>query len=92
MPWKPKPVTDLQRQLDAALLKLLKANAELEHKNQCVSRLEILVAERNACIDQLNGWLEAARTANQRLEQECEHLADMIRIMPQLDPAMLAPK
>jgi hypothetical protein len=92
MPWKPRAPTDLQRQLDAAQLKLLKANAELEHKTQCVSRLEILVAERNACIDALHDRLEAARAANQRLEQECEHLADMVRILPQLNTAMLAPK
>jgi len=68
MPWKPKPVTDLQRQLDAALLKLLKANAELEHKNQCVSRLEILVTERNACIDALHGRIDRLREQNRRLD------------------------
>ena len=67
MPWKPKPVTDLQRQLDAALLKLLKANAELEHKTRCVSRLEILVAERNACIDALHGRIDQLRAATERL-------------------------
>ena len=61
MPWKPKPVTNLQRQLDAAQLKLLKANTELEHKTGYVSRLEILVAERNACIDALQGRLEQSQ-------------------------------
>jgi hypothetical protein len=48
--------------------------------------------QRTEHIDELTGKLEQARTVNQRLEQECEHLADMIRIMPQLDPAMLTPK
>jgi hypothetical protein len=70
MPWKPKPVTDLRRQLNAAQLKLLKANAELEHKTQCVSRLEILVAERNACIDALHGRIEQSQERNQRLDAE----------------------
>ena len=70
MPWKPKPVTDLQRQLDAAQLKLLKTHAELEHKTQCVTRLEILVAERNACIDALHGRIEQSQERNQRLDAE----------------------
>jgi chromosome segregation ATPase len=80
MPWKPKPITDLQRQFDAAQLKLLKVNAELEHKTQCVSRLEILVAERHAKIDELNGKLDQLRAANQRLDAEAERLAEMVRL------------
>jgi len=80
MPWKPKPVTDLQRQLDAAQLKLLKAHAELEHKTQCVTRLEILVAERNACIDALHGRIDQLRAANQRLDAEAERLCEMVRL------------
>jgi hypothetical protein len=82
MPWKPKPVADLQRQLDAAQLKLLKANAELEHKTQCVSRLEILVAERNACIDALHDRIEQLREQNQRLDAEADRLAEMVRLSP----------
>ena len=92
MPWKPKPVTDLQRQLNAAQLKLLKSNAELEHKTQCVSRLEILVAERNACIDALHGCIDRLREQNWRLDEEAERLAEMIRFAPPVDTAMLAPK
>jgi hypothetical protein len=80
MPWKPKPVTDLQRQLDAAQLKLLKANAELEHKAQIVSRLETLVNERNACIDALHGRINQLREQNQRLDAEADRLAEMVRL------------
>jgi hypothetical protein len=82
MPWKPKPVTDLQRQLNAGQLKLLKANAELEHKTQCVSRLEILVAERNACIDALHCRIDRLREQNKRLDAEADRLAEMVRLAP----------
>jgi hypothetical protein len=85
MPWKPRAPSDLQRQLDATQLKLLRANAELEHKTQCVSRLEILVAERNACIDALHGRIDQLRDQNRRLDQENDHLAEMVRLAPQLD-------
>ena len=40
MPWKSKPATDLQRQLDAAQLKLLRANAELRTRQIYCERLE----------------------------------------------------
>jgi hypothetical protein len=92
MPWKPRAPTDLQRQLDATQLKLLRANAELEHKTQCVQRLEILVAERNACIDALHGRIERLREQNRRLDEEADRLAEMIRFAPLVDAAMLAPK
>jgi hypothetical protein len=80
MPWKPKPVTDLQRQLNAAQLKLLKANAELEHKTQCVSRLEILVAERSERIDELANTIATLRDQNRRLNDEAERLCEMVRL------------
>jgi predicted nuclease with TOPRIM domain len=92
MPWKPRAPTDLQRQLDAAQLKLLKANAELEHKIQCVSRLEILVAERNACIDALHGRIEQLQERNRRLDAEADRLAEMVRFASAVDTTMLAPK
>jgi hypothetical protein len=40
----------------------------------------------------LRGKLEQSREQIRRLDQECEHYADMIRIMPQLDAALLSPK
>jgi hypothetical protein len=92
MPWKPKPVTDLQRQLDATQLKLLRANAELRTKQIYCERLEHLLHQRCEMIDALHGRIDQLRDQNKKLEIEAEHLADMIRIMPQLDPAMLAPK
>jgi hypothetical protein len=92
MPWKPRAPSDLQRQLDATQLKLLKANAELEHKTRCVSRLEILVAERNACIDTLRGTINQLREQNRRLDEEADRLAEMVRFAPQIDAAMLSAK
>jgi hypothetical protein len=80
MPWKPRALTDLQRQLDAAQLKLLKANAELEHKTQCVSRLEYLLHQRTEMIDALHGRIDQLREQNRRLDAEAERLAEMVRL------------
>ena len=57
-------------------------------KDQFINRLKFLVQERMARIDDLNAKLKQARVQNRKLDEENEHLATMIRILPQLD-AML---
>jgi hypothetical protein len=81
----------LQRECEVLQLKLLKANSELRTKTVYAQRLEFLVRARNERVDELSAKLEQSRAHIKKLDQECEHLADMIRIMPQLE-AMLSPK
>jgi predicted nucleic acid-binding Zn-ribbon protein len=92
MPWPPRRPSShelqLQRECEVLQLKLLKANSELRTKTVYAQRLEYLVHERSERVDELNAKLEQSRA---KLDEECEHLADMIRIMPQLE-AMLSPK
>ena len=82
---------ELQRECEVLQLKLLKANSELRTKTVYAQRLEYLVHERSERVDELNAKLEQSRAHIKKLDQECEHLADMIRIMPQLE-TMLSPK
>ena len=95
MPWPPRRSSiteaELRRECELLQLKLLRVNSALRLKTLYAERLEFLLHERLTKIDELTGRLEQARSVNQRLEQECEHLADMVRIMPQLE-AMLSPK
>jgi len=90
MPWSPHRPSELERKVETLSLRLLQANAALRSKEIYCQRLEHLVSERCAMIDALHSRIDQLRSANQKLEQECEHYADMIRIMPQLDPAMSA--
>jgi hypothetical protein len=46
MPWKPKPATDLQREIDTLAIKLLRANSALRLKTLYCERLEYLLRER----------------------------------------------
>ena len=82
---------ELERKVETLSIKLLKVNAELRMKTIYASRLEIQVAERSEMIDQLHHRIDQLRDQNKKLEIEADHLADMVRIMPQLE-AMLAPK
>ena len=87
MPWKPAAASEVDR-LKTVICCLRR---ELENKQGAVSRLETLVHERSERVDELSAKLEQSREQIRRLDQECEHLADMVRIMPQLE-AMLSPK
>ena len=55
-------------------------------------RLEVLLHQRLETIDALHGRIDQLRDQNKKLEIEAEHYADMVRLLPQLDPAMLVPK
>ena len=95
MPWPPRRPSshelELQHEVATLQLKLLKANSELRSKTVYAQRLEYLVHERSERVDELNAKLEQSRAHIKKLDEECEHLADMIRIMPQLE-TMLSPK
>jgi hypothetical protein len=45
-----------------------------------IRRLELLLQERCAMVDALNGKLEQARAQNQRLDAENESLAELVRL------------
>ena len=83
---------ELERKVETLSIKLLRANAELRMKTIYASRLEMLVAKRSEMIDQLHHRIDQLRDQNKKLEIEAEHYADMVRLLPQLDPAMLVPK
>jgi hypothetical protein len=68
----------LKRENHELGMRLLRVNSELATKTLYASRLEVLLRERLAKVDELNAKLETARAANHRLEQECEHLAAMV--------------
>jgi hypothetical protein len=52
----------------------------LADKSAYANRLEGLLRARTARIDELNGRLEQARAQNQRLDQECERLCEMVKL------------
>jgi chromosome segregation ATPase len=53
---------------------------QIEDKQGAVSRLETLLRERLTRIDALSDRIEQLRAQNQRLDQEAERLAAMVRL------------
>jgi multidrug resistance efflux pump len=78
LPWTPKPISQLERQIETLQIKLLRANSELRLKTVYAQRLEFLLQHRMATIDELVAKLDQARAQNKRLEAEADHLAALI--------------
>ena len=91
MPWPPRRCSahelELQREVTTLQLKLLKVNSALALKTVYAQRLEFLVQQRSQRIDELNGKLEQSREQIRRLDQECEHLVQVVRFTPAVDAA-----
>ena len=90
----PKPTPKellLRRENDGLKTTICCLRRELTNKEAYAAKLELVLHQRLETIDALPGKLKQSQKQIRRLDQEAERLADMIRIMPQLE-AMLAPK
>jgi chromosome segregation ATPase len=87
--WKSHPgAAQLKQAIDQLRAANVQLRRQLTTKTNLANGLQLALAERCARIDDLNAKLEQARVQNRKLDEENEHLATMIRILPQLD-AML---
>jgi septal ring factor EnvC (AmiA/AmiB activator) len=91
----------LQREVDGLRTQICCLRRELENKDRYTGKLKYLVHERSERVDELNAKLQQSREQVRRLDQENDHLVEIIRsewriaqecFAPPLDAAMLAPK
>lgn len=86
-PPKPTPAElHLKRENDILKTTIVCLRRELENKQGAVGRLEVLMRERIARIDELTGTIDRLREQNKRLDQENEHLVEMVRLPPGAAP------
>jgi FtsZ-binding cell division protein ZapB len=78
MRWKPKPTDNLQRENDALKTTIVCLRRDLSNKAQFVDRLEFLLRERMETIDALHSTIDRLREQNRRLDEEAEHLAQLV--------------
>jgi phosphoserine phosphatase len=69
----------LRRECDTLKTTIYCSRRQLENKQGYAARLELVLRLRTQTVDELNAKLEAARAANHRLEDECEHLVKIVR-------------
>ena len=81
MLWSPRTnakVKKLRQENDKLRSSLVHLRRQRTTKQNRASGLELLLQERLQRIDELNAKLEQARAINHRLEEECEHLAQLV--------------
>jgi len=76
--WPPKVLSNLERENDKLRTTICSLRCELENKQGAVGRLELLLHERLAKIDQLVAQVDQLRHQNKKLDEEAEHLAQMV--------------
>jgi hypothetical protein len=72
-------VVPLERENNELKTAICCLQRELTDKEGYVSKLKFLLRERLTRIDDLNGKLEQARAQIQKLDGECEHLAELVK-------------
>jgi len=80
MPWRPKiDAAALKRENDRLTFQLVRVREELRKKESHVVELEILLDERGERVEKLTAQIDQLRRQNQKLDAECEHLAEIVR-------------
>ena len=79
MPWKPHPVSQLERDNGQLRTTICCLRRELENKTGAVGRLEVLLHDRLNRIDELNAQVDRLRQQNRQLDAEADRLAEMVR-------------
>jgi len=81
----PKPTPNephLIKENDSLKTTIVCLRRDLTDKEGHVGRLEFLLHEWMERVDELNAKIEQLRDQNRRLDQENEHLVEMVRLPP----------
>jgi septal ring factor EnvC (AmiA/AmiB activator) len=80
MPWprRTPAAVQLKRDNDALALQLVRLREQLTNKERYAAKLELLLRERLARIDQLVAQVEQLRLKNKQLDAEAEQLAQTV--------------
>jgi chromosome segregation ATPase len=78
--WKTRrDIAPLEQTIDQLRMDNIQLRHDLGNKQRHVGQLKTLLHQRTERIDELANVIATLRDQNQRLDQECDHLAEMIR-------------
>jgi len=81
--WKARPdVAQLEQAIDQLRTELIRTRRQLTGKQQYIDRLKFLVQQRSNRIDDQRGRIEKLQERNRHLDEEHDHLAEMVRLTP----------
>jgi chromosome segregation ATPase len=80
MPWKPRRLNPIEKENNQLRSVVIQLREQLRTKQTAVSGLELALRERSERIDALQDRLEQSQAQIRKLDAECEHLVQMVRM------------
>jgi hypothetical protein len=81
--WRTSPaVSVLEQAIDQLRTENIRLRRDLTNKTGYAGRLEVLLRSRTERIDELANTVATLRDQNRRLNEEADHLAEMVRMSP----------
>ena len=78
--WKTRPdIAQLEQTVDQLRTELIRTRRQLTGKQQYIDRLKFLVQQRSTTIDDQRGKLEQSQAQIRQLDEEADHLAELVR-------------
>jgi hypothetical protein len=79
--WRSRPdATKLERNIEELRMAVIRLKHDLTNKAGYAERLEHLLRSRTERCDELANVIAVLRDQNRRLDQECDRLAEMVRL------------
>jgi hypothetical protein len=82
MPWKLAVPSPLERENDTLKTIIVCLRADVRNRENQIHRLELVLRQRSERIDELTGKVDRLRDQNRKLDEENEHLCEMVRLSP----------
>jgi len=81
--WRSRPdAAELERNVDELRTVIIRLRRDLTNKEGYADRLEVLLRARTERMDELANTIATLREQNRRLNEEADHLAEMVRMSP----------
>jgi chromosome segregation ATPase len=81
--WRSRPAAAaLERNVDELRTVIIQLRRDLTNKEGYAGRLEVLLRARTERMDELANTIATLREQNRRLNEEADHLAEMVRMSP----------
>jgi len=80
MNWKLRPLEPLEQENDALKTTIIQLRRKLTNKEGYATKLELVLHQRMEQIDELANTIATLRDQNRRLNEEADHLAELVRM------------
>jgi hypothetical protein len=81
MPWKPRRISPLEREVDVLKTTVIQLRRELTNKEGYAAKLELVLRQRHEQIDKLQSLLDQVRLKNREAHEDAQHMATFVGML-----------